>query len=171
MTATAFVPPSITADVLSAEFPLLIGVEHLGISFQVRPEDAPAFPERKHDVFTSRAGVGELYEAYQNVTLVDSVSRLGLKLVDVYIKRKDTPKGPRSVVYFWFAPKDDSRNFAPTFLVYAQCEFERLAGRVYVTGESFTNDNGPACIVLKGVAQCHAHTVLALVEGELKSVD
>jgi len=166
---TASASPLAIADALSAEFPLLIGGEHLGISFQVRPEDAPAFPERTQGVSVLRVGTGELYGVYKNVAVVDSIDQLGLKLVDAYTKQKDTPKGPRSVVYFWFAPKDDSRNFTPSFLVYAQGEFERLAGKVYVMGESFTNDNGPACIVLKGVALCPAHTVLTLVEGELKS--
>lgn len=172
MTATASVSlVSATADVLHAEFPLLIGEEHLGVSFQVRPTDAPAFAERMQGVCTFRAGTGELYETYQNVTLIDSVNKLGLKLVGAYIKHKATTKGPRSVVYFWFAPESDPRNLEPDFFTYARGEFERLAGHVYVAGESFTNTNGPACIVLKGVAQCPAHTALSLVEGELKSVN
>jgi hypothetical protein len=166
--------PVLFVPVIQAEFPLLIGKEHLGISFQVRPEDAPAaFPQRVYGVAVGhqQPSVGSLYEAYKNVRLLDSVGKLGLKLVDAYIKRKDTPKGPRSVVYFWFAPQEDERNFTPSFLVYANAEFERMAGHVYVTGESFTNDNGPACIALKGIASCNVHIELLLVEGDIVSAD
>jgi hypothetical protein len=89
----------------------------------------------------------------------------------VFVKNKDTPKGPRCVVYFWFAPESDQRNFKdPSFHAYALAEFERLASNVYVTGESYSNPNGPACIALKGIARCHARAELSLVEGDLKVI-
>lgn len=175
---TASVSPVSSADIeiRHAEFPLLLGKEHLGVSFQVRPEDAPVrFFARAHGADAGergrQAGNGELFEAYKNVMFLNgSVSALGLKIVDVYVKHKDTPKGPRCVVYFWFAPESDHRNFQdPGFYEYAVGEFARLAGNVYVTGESYVNPDGPACIALKGIAMCSVRTELALVEGDLET--
>lgn len=172
--------PATTAVVIpvtAADFPLLIGKEQLGVSFQVRPEDAPEhFYERAHGADAGergrQAGNGELYEAYKNVLfMAETIALLGMKPVDVYVKYKETPKGQRAVVYFWFAPGADHRNFQdPEFLEYTLGEFKRLASNVYVTGESYTNPHGPACIALKGIASCSARTELSLVEGVLEGV-
>lgn len=165
------------SQVLHAEFPLLCGKEHLGISFQVRPEDAPAqFYERAHGINAGERGRqasnGELFGAYKNVLFChNSIMTLGLKVVDVYVKNKDTPKGPRSIVYFWFAPENDHRNFRdPAFYEYVVREFARLASHVYVTGESYANPDGPACITLKGIASSRPRIELSLVEGDLQVV-
>lgn len=169
------VPATDVPQIRQAEFPLLLGKEHLGISFQVRPEDAPArFYERAHGADAGergrQAGNGELYEKYQNVSLVHgTIAGLGLKVVDVFVKNKDTPKGPRCVVYFWFAPQSDHRNFQDSsFHAYTLAEFERLASYIYVTGESYANPDGPACIALKGIASCSVRTTLSIVEGDLE---
>lgn|GEM_PF-2686870 len=169
--ATTDRPPVLMVE---CHFPLL-PKEQICISFQVLPIDAPQyFYERAHGEDAGERGVqagnGELFEEYKNVKFdASSIKLLGLKPVDVYTKWKETPKGSRGVVYFWFAPEADYRNFQdPKFLSYTLSEFDRLASLVYVTGQSFVNPDGPACIVLKGVAQCSERTTLALVEGELE---
>lgn len=162
-----------------AEFPIIIDgprPDQLCISFQVR--EAPArfrLHERRgeHIDNDGEQSRGELFGQYRNVQIAEGcMATLGLKLVSVYVRNKPTLKGLRKVVYFWFAQQSDPREFRdPAFLAYAMEAFQVLSSNVYAEGESYVNHYGPACITLKGIAQCAPKMILSLCEGEIELIE
>lgn len=157
-----------------AQFPVITDAEQICISFQLRP--APhRFHVRQHREVDGGGGEqsrGELFAKYGNVKFDEaSIAALGLKLVSVYVRNKPTQKGPRHVLYFWFAPESDPRDLHDaTFHEYAMNAFRYLSANVYAEGESYANENGPACIALKGPVPCVPKTILSLCAGELQTV-